>query len=201
MISRLRHCGSIQNGACWLILLKRLQLLLIFILFSNLLCSKSYFHLLHSQTVMEDHAEIKNCLTKRPQKIDFDCVYVWNGKKTLDSSVPCVTKLLPDEPFWCDIAEINLNTWNVLLFPCRNARGGRGIDKNQTKQNKSKLTGFSSAHCQILSSICSCWSNPCAGPWNLSGFGHIFKSVTDVTRVCSSEPCSNTCDPWQMSVR
>lgn len=41
---------------------KRLQLLLIFILFSSLLCSKSYFHLPHSQTVMEDHGKIKNCL-------------------------------------------------------------------------------------------------------------------------------------------
>lgn len=36
-------CGTaapFKNGACWLILLKRLQLLLIWILFSNLLCSK-----------------------------------------------------------------------------------------------------------------------------------------------------------------
>lgn len=42
MISRLRHCGSIQNGACWLIRLNRLQLLFIFFYCSPTCCVQNH---------------------------------------------------------------------------------------------------------------------------------------------------------------
>lgn len=129
---------------------------------------------------------------------------VWNRKKTQDSSAPSVTMLLPDEPFWSDIAQTNLNTWSVLLFLCRIAPGGIGIDKKKkNKINKTPLLSVWHIVKRSAAAFCSCYSKPYACTWNASGFGHVFMpvSATDVTRVGSPEPCCNTCGPWQMSVR
>lgn len=139
-----------------------------------------------------------------PRKLTL--IAFWNRKKTLDSPVLCVTKLLLDKPFCCDVVQINVNSWNVLLLPCRIARGVKGIDKKkQTNQkNPTKLFWFqfntlsaSQQHLWLL-----IWTLRRAWTWNI-GFNHVFKSVaaTDVTGVCSLEPCSNTCAAWQMSVR
>lgn len=145
MISRLGHFNS---GACWLILQKnkkKLQLLLIWILFSDLLCSKQYFHLLHSQTVIEFHAQIKDGthqLKKTPK--NFNCICVWKVKHWREKREISFFYLIPRRSadacssslFWCDIPPINLNTWQALQLPCHIALAGHWLKKNNNKKHK-----------------------------------------------------------------